>query len=164
MSLPKITDHINFNDYVMIVQDKCIRMITYEEFIKEIVLGGFSICQAVLNCWESMGDFEDPPVVDHPPTFEDLYISLANRTQNFVITSDLFLQNYHDQDGDEFAKIIITGGDLSGVTLNDVPIHVGQVVTADDMVNFKFSAKDIDGGYQQTIDIEVYDENNVKAE
>ena len=165
MGLPIITDHVNTDDYVMIVQDGCIRMVTYEEFIKNISLSGFSICAAVLACWEDIGDFPTDPITpeDTPPTFEDLYISLANRTQNFVIAENLFLQNYYDAEGHEFRKVIIKGGDLSGVTFMGQPVYPGLIIMADELVDFKFNAKDQNPAYQQMIDIEVYDENNVKA-
>ncbi|MDR6548546.1 hypothetical protein J2810_004636 [Chryseobacterium rhizosphaerae] len=164
MGLPKQTDHINYTDGVLIIQDGCIRWVSYEEFIKEISLGGFTICEAIMKCFDGLGIFEETPEpTDTPPTFQDVVINLTNRTQNFVITSDLFLANYYDAEGDEFAKIVITGGDLSGVTYNGSPVYQGLVITADQLVHFEYDAKNIDSGYQQMVEIDVYDENNVKA-
>ncbi|WP_294203155.1 hypothetical protein [uncultured Chryseobacterium sp.] len=164
MALPPQTHHVDSDDGIMIIQDGCIRWITYDEFASTISLGGFSICAAVINCFENMGYFDDYiPPIDTPPIFTDIYLNLANRTQDYVLISDLFLQHYYDADGDAFSKIIITGGDLSGITYNNQPVYLGLVINADELLNFKYDAKDMDGAYQQVLEIEVYDENNVKA-
>lgn len=164
MALPKQTDHINPEDGILILQDNCIRWISYLDFVETISLGGFKICEAVLNCFDGIGYFEDyTPPEDTPPVFQDIYVNLANRTQNFVIASDLFLNNYYDAEGDAFGKVIITGGDMSNVTFNNQPIYQGLIINADELVNFQFDAKNVDTGYQQVIEIDVYDENNVKA-
>ncbi|MDY3445535.1 hypothetical protein PG616_11880 [Riemerella anatipestifer] len=165
MSLPKLTKDISSEDFIMIVQDGCIKIISYEDFIKDISLGGFSICKSVLNCWENMGEFDDQSSQpsDTPPKFTDVITNLKNRTQGYVIPTDDFLNNYYDADGDDFSKVIITGGDLSGVKFKQQPVYIGLVISVEELGELSYDAKDIDKAYQQVIDIEVYDENNIKA-
>lgn len=164
--MPSIeTDHIDLDDYVMIIQDGCIKNIRFEDFISGISLGGFSVCQAFLNCVHGIGDFPDDDVpVDTPPTMEDLYVSLENRQQNYIFTENDFLSKYYDAENDEFGKIIITGGDVSGYTLNGWPIFVGMVINANELSNLQLDAKDQDASYIQDLFFEAYDINNVKAE
>ena len=158
----EVTDHIEYDDLVPVLQDGCVKYVTYEEFIKNISLGGFSICRAVLNCWEDMGDFGEV-VTDTAPTFNDLYISISNRTQDYQVTKQALLNNYSDAESDVMAKIVVTGGDLSGASLNGTPLYVGQVINMTDIFSIEYDAKDTDAAYQQAIEIEVYDENNIKA-
>lgn len=159
-----ITDYVNINDYVMIVQDGCIKNIRFEDFIKGISLGGFSVCKAWLNCVQGIGVFptEIPPA-DTPPNMEDLFISLQNREQNRMFTSDDFLDKYFDEDGDALGKIIITGGDVSGYYLNGTQVYIGQVINVDQLMNLKLDAKNQDASYTQDLFFDAYDINNVKA-
>lgn len=164
MALPPRVHTIKPEDGVMIIQDGCIRWISYEEFVSTISLGGFSICEAVINCYESMGEFDDYIApIDTPPVFTDIYENLANRASDYVFTSDLFLSHYYDAEGDKFAKVIITGGDFTGITYKGQPINAGLIINADELLYLKYTAKDIDAAYSQTINIEIYDENNVQA-
>ena len=149
----RTTNEINPDDLVLIYKDSCLLRIKYEDFIKKISLGGFSICESVLNCWQDMGDFEDTPhQQDTPPEFTDLYISLRHGQRNFVLDKTLFLNNYHD-----------TGGDLSGITFRGQPVYIGLVITADELEHLEYDTKNTDSSYQQVIEIDVYDENNIKA-
>lgn len=160
----RTTNEINPDDLVLIYKDSCLLRIKYEDFIKKISLGGFSICESVLNCWQDMGDFEDTPhQQDTPPEFTDLYISLRHGQRNFVLDKTLFLNNYHDAEGDAFNKIVITGGDLSGITFRGQPVYIGLVITADELEHLEYDTKNTDSSYQQVIEIDVYDENNIKA-
>lgn len=159
------TDYINMDDYVMIIQDGCVKIITFENFIKDLALGGFSVCKAWLNCVCGIGLFtSDETPTDTPPQMKDLYINVDNREENKAFTSDDFLSKYYDADGDEFGKIIITGGDVSGYTLNGNIVHVGLVIPADQLMNLKYTAKNQDASYMQDLFFEAYDVNNVKAE
>jgi hypothetical protein len=153
------------DDYVMIIQDGCIKIIKFEDFISGISLGGFSVCQAWLNCVCGIGLFttdDTPP--DTPPTMQDLYVSLENRQQNRAFTSDEFLDKYYDAEGDEFGKIIITGGDVSGYTLNGNIIHIGMVIPANQLMDLEYDSKNQDASYTQDLFFEAYDINNVKAQ
>lgn len=166
MSLPNIIDNITTSDYILVVQDDCFKRISIEDFLKDSLLGGFSICEAVYNCWEDMGVFpDDTPKenTDTPPTFRDVQFNLMNRQQNFAVLSDAFYNNYYDAEGDLFKKIVITGGDLTGITYKGQPINIGLVINVENLAELAFSAKDVDSAYQQTVEIEVYDEKNIKA-
>lgn len=159
------TDYVNMDDYVMIFQDGCIKNIRFEDFIKIISLGGFSVCQAWLNCIGGIGLFpsEGEPI-NTPPTMEDLFISLQNREQNRMFTSDEFLSKYYDAEGDAFGKIIITGGDVTGYTLSNTPVYIGMLIPANELGNLEFDSKNQDASYTQDLFFEAYDVNNVKAE
>ena len=163
MSLPIETDYISADDFVLITQGDCIRRVSYEEFIKNISLGGFSICQAVMNCWQSMGDFSEDIETDTPPVFSDLYIQVGNRMQDRFFTNDEFASKYYDAEGDKMARVEIVGGNLEGISWNGAPVFVGQVIGVDNLHLLEYDAKDVDEAYQQYIEIEVYDENNIKA-
>lgn len=160
----KETDYIEMNDYVMIVQDGCIKHIRYEDFISGISLGGFSVCAAWLNCIVGIGDFiDDETPVNHPPTMQDLFINLQNKGMN-AFTSDDFLSKYYDQENDAFGKIIITAGDVTGYKLNGNDIHIGMVIPADQLSQLTYQAKNQDVSYTQDLFFDAYDVNNVKAE
>lgn len=159
-----ITDYINVDDYVMIIQDGCIKNIRFEDFISGISLGGFSVCQAWLNCIGGIGVFPGEEPIDTPPTMEDLFISLQNREQNRMFTSDEFLNKYYDAEGDAFGKIIITGGDPTGYSLNGIPVYIGMLIPANELMDLEFDAKNQDASYTQDLFFEAYDINNVKAE
>lgn len=163
MAIP-VTDYVNMDDYVMIVQDGCIKHIRFEDFIKGISLGGFSVCQAWLNCVCGIGLFttDDTPQ-DTPPEMGDLYVNLENRQQNKIFTSDDFLSKYYDAEGDAFGKIIITGGDVTGYTLNGNIIHIGMVINANQLMQLEYDSKNQDASYTQDLFFEAYDINNVKA-
>jgi len=159
------TDYVSTDDYVMILQDGCVKIIRFEDFIKGISLGGFSVCQAWLNCVGGIGIFpgEEPPI-NTPPTMEDLYIPLQNREQNRVFTSNEFLDKYYDAEGDPLGKIIITGGDVTGYTLNGSLVSVGMIIDVSELSNLEYDSKNQDASYVQDLYFEAYDINNVKAE
>lgn len=158
-----ITDYVNLDDYVIIFQDGCIKNIRFEDFISGISLGGFSVCQAWLNCVGGIGVFPGEVPVNEPPTMEDLFIPLQNRQQNRMFTSDDFLSRYYDAEGDAFGKIIITGGDPTGYSLNGVSVYIGMLIPVNQLTDLKFNAKNQDASYTQDLFFEAYDINNVKA-
>lgn len=45
-------------DFIMIVRGKCYTLISVEDFIKDITFGGQTVCDTLLNCWKSMGQFD----------------------------------------------------------------------------------------------------------
>lgn len=160
----KETDYIEMNDYVMIVQDGCIKHIRYEDFISGISLGGFSVCAAWLNCIVGIGDFiDDETPVNHPPTMQDINLSLQNRGLN-AFTSDDFISRYYDAENDAFGKIIITGGDVTGYKLNGVDVYIGMIIQANELATLSYQSKNQDGSYIQDLFFDAYDVNNVKAE
>lgn len=153
---------VGVGDFVMIVRDGCYQLVSYEDFIKNITLGGTSICEAVMRCWDSMGDFEEVEYENEPPTFEDIYLAINNReTQDF--TEAMFLSKYSDPEGDELGYIIVTGGDLAGYTFKGEPLNLGQLIAREELSELKYTAKDVENSYRQGIMIDVYDVNNVKA-
>lgn len=163
MGLPVISDHINIDDSIVIVQEDCIKRVSYETFNKNISLGGNTICQAVLNCWDSMGDFNSTSA-DTPPTFTDIFVGLNNRQQNYFFTADQFLTNYFDAQGDKLARVqILTGSNLIGVSFNGVATYVGQNIDISQIEHLEYDSQNLDAGYQQFVIIDVYDSNNVKA-
>ena len=160
-----IATDISADDYIMIIQDGCIKIISYEDFIKEVSLGGFSICEAWLNCVDGIGTFDNitAPDADTPPTMQDLFVSMQNRQQDRMFAQNEFLTKYYDAEGDAFGKIIIVGGDVSNFKLNGVPVSVGMVIDIADIPQLEYDAKDQDAAYIQELFFEAYDINNVKA-
>lgn len=159
-----VTDYIKLDDYVMIFQDGCIKRILFSDFIKDISLGGFSVCEAWLNCVSGIGLFttdDTPP--DTPPQMSDLYIPLDNRNDKAFASED-FLSKYYDAEGDAFGKIIITGGDVTGYTLNGNIVHIGMVIPANQLMDLDYDSRNQDASYYQDLFFEAYDINNVKAE
>lgn len=160
----KVTDYINFGDSIMIIQDGCIKIISLEDFIKMFALGGFSICEAWLNCIDGIGTFSPPEESeDTPPTMQDLFLNPTNRQNDIVFTSDDFLNKYFDEQGDAFGKIIITGGDVSGFELDGQPIQLGMVILASDLSKITYDSKNQDASFIQDLFFDTYDVNNVKA-
>lgn len=45
-------------DFIMLVRNQCITVISVEDFIKDITFGGQAVCDTLLNCWKSMGQFD----------------------------------------------------------------------------------------------------------
>lgn len=45
-------------DYIIMVRGGCYTVITVENFIKDIVFGGQLICDTLLGCWKTMGQFD----------------------------------------------------------------------------------------------------------
>ncbi len=156
---PKLTDDL------LLFRDNCFVLISYEDFIKDQVTGGFNVCEAIQNCFESSNCFDNvtPEPEDNLPQFTNLLLSLNNRRQNRAFTQAEFDANWTDVDGNQLHKIVIVGGDLSGLTFNGQPLYLGQTIYYTDIANLVYNAKDVDSAYQQVIDIELYDENNVKA-
>lgn len=51
-------DNAEITDYIVLVRGKCFTLILVEDFIKDITLGGDAVCETLLNCWKSMGQFD----------------------------------------------------------------------------------------------------------
>lgn len=51
-------DNAEITDYIVLVRGKCFTLILVEDFIKDITLGGDAVCDTLLNCWKSMGQFD----------------------------------------------------------------------------------------------------------
>lgn len=57
-------------DYIMLIRGECMTVILVEDFIKDIVFGGELICDTLLGCWKTMGQFDggvDPDNGDDDP-------------------------------------------------------------------------------------------------
>lgn len=156
------TDKIGFEDYVVIMQGGCFRKILYADFIRDIILGGNSICDAWINCVEGIGCINDEsPVQDTPPTMSDLIFNISSKATGNKITMQDFLSAYFDADGDKLDKIVIAGGDTNGYTLNGSPINIGDTMKDNDIL--EYDAKNQDGAYQGILFFKAYDENNIEA-
>lgn len=160
-----VANHIDLEDYIMIVQDGCVKILSFEDYISIVQLGGFSICEAWLKCVSGIGTFSGETPTDTPPEMNDIFKAISNRQQDLMITSDDFLNSYYDAQGDAFGKIIIVGGDVTNFKLNGVQINIGQAISATELLSgLEYDAKNQDAGYGQELLFETYDINNVKAE
>jgi len=57
-------------DYIMLIRGECMTVVLVEDFIKDIVFGGELICDTLLGCWKTMGQFDggvDPENGDDEP-------------------------------------------------------------------------------------------------
>ena len=155
---------LQLDDYIVILKDDCFQRITVQEFLK-MFQGGIDVCASIEACNEGIGVFEDDEEVPETnlPTMGDIYISLSNRASTKVFTSQEFLNNYYDADGDEWQKIILTSGDFTGVTFNGQPVYVGLVIYANQISQFKYNTKNVDYSYRQTIGFKLYNDKNEEA-
>lgn len=164
ISTSPIIHELELDDFVVVVQDGCVKIISKADLIEGISLGGFSICELWLRCVDGIGTWSTDVPVDTPPTMNDVIASTFNRNSNYVFTSDQFLDQYYDAEGNAFGKIIIAGGDVSGYSISGVPLFIGQVITADQLGLLKYEAKNTDNAYGQEWFFNTYDINNVEAE
>ena len=44
-------------DYIVLIRDGCYTVISASDFLDYFVNGGEGVCDSVMNCWHSMGDF-----------------------------------------------------------------------------------------------------------
>lgn len=49
---------IEITDYIMLIRGECMTVILVEDFIKDITFGGSAVCDTLLNCWKTMGQFD----------------------------------------------------------------------------------------------------------
>ena len=155
---------LELDDYIVILKDDCFQRITVEEFLK-LFQGGIDVCASIEACNSGIGVFEDDVVNPEPhlPTMQDIYVSLSNRDGTKIFTSQEFLDNYYDADGDTWEKIILTSGDFAGVTFNGQPVYVGLVIYANQITQFKYDTKNVDYSYRQTIGFKLYNDKNEEA-
>lgn len=163
MDYTQITE-IQLTDLIPIYRDNCVVFITYEDFIKNQTTGGFNVCEAIQNCFESGNCFEDTsqPPINNAPLFTDLSVNINSYQDYIVIRKADILANYFDFEGDEFGKAVVVGGNLQGVTYNGSALYAGQTLFQNEDYELKI-ARVNNTGYAQDILIDVYDVNNVKA-
>ena len=157
------TDHINFNDDIMIVQDGCIKVISLENFLHDFYLGGFDICEAIKNCNEGIGGTGTIDPTDRRPTMRNLIIPISELISEHDFSQSEFEDKYFDADGDDFGKIIIIGGNTTNFRLNGNPVYVGQSILKSELSNLKYRRTADVTSYQQELLFDTYDVNNVKA-
>ncbi|WP_374440642.1 hypothetical protein [Epilithonimonas sp.] len=89
-------DNAEITDYIVLVRGKCFTLILVEDFIKDITLGGDAVCDTLLNCWKSMGQFDggsNPENGDNNPcdcTEDFVKIHFPKGEGIKVITSDSY--------------------------------------------------------------------------
>jgi len=160
ITVAPIAEELTMEDYVLVVVDGCVHRISYEDFIKNITLGGFDLCAAVQNCIEGIGVFPDSPEPeDEPPHMDDILLFLPNRTEDYFFSEEQFEESYTDPEGDELSKIRIVGGELEGFSFEGLPLYVGQEIDKADLSKIEYDAQDTDEAYQQYLLIKVIAEN-----
>lgn len=160
-NVPIVTE-MHFDDYILIVTKGCVRKILFADLIKEVVLGGNSICEAWQNCNEGIGCIDSTtPTEDTPPTMSDIVYNVPNRIKNTPIIWQDFVDEYFDNDGDQLDKIVIEGGDTSGYKLNGNPVNLGDVIRDGDVL--VYNTKEQDSAYQGVLYFRAYDHNNIEA-
>jgi hypothetical protein len=125
-------DNLSLDSGILIIQDDCFKYVTVAEFLKLFAesgggsgSGSGSICDLFQACNEGIGEWDSyDPEEPNLPTMEDIYVSLSNRQETYVFTSQQFLDNYYDEDGDTWERIVLTSGDFTGVTFKGEPVYV----------------------------------------
>lgn len=157
MNITEINE-IGIDDYVMILKDGCYAKVRFGD----IVFGNRSVCEAFLNCVEGIGCIDnDAPVVDTPPTMEDLIFNIPNRKSATKITMQDFINAYYDNENNLLDRVEIAGGDTNGYTLNGNLVNIGDVIKGTDIL--EYNAKNQDVAYQGVLFFKAYDENNIEA-
>lgn len=89
-------DNAEITDYIVLVRGKCFTLILVEDFIKDITFGGQAVCDTLMNCWKSMGQFdggtnpdnEDDDECDCSEDFVKIHFPKGEGIK--VITSDAY--------------------------------------------------------------------------
>ena len=159
-------DHLDLDDFIVVIVDGCVRRISKVDFLNGVVFGGFNACEALLGCFEEIGTIPGTiiPPTDNKPKMGNVVVSLDHGVQDYQVTETQFTSQFTDVDGDELAKIIISHGDFSGFTLNGSPIYAGQVINRNQLSDIEYDTKNTINSYNQKWYFETYDQNNVKAD
>ena len=159
-------EHLDLEDFIVVIVDGCVRRISKTDFINGVVFGGFNACEVLLGCFEDIGTIPGtiPTPVDHKPKMGNVIVSLNHGVQDYEVSENQFTSQFTDVDGDELAKIIVSHGDFSGFTLNGAPIYAGQVITRSELGNIEYDTKNTINSYNQKWYFETYDQKNVKAD
>ena len=192
MGLPSIVDNMSHEDYVMIVQDGCIKMISKEDYLGIIIRDKSFICSVIDYNMSDMGCFPEymeedsgmgcfgnicdntpkpnvpsvprPKPTNKPPKFENLIYEIENRKQGFVIPKIDFDNHYTDEDSNSrLSKVMIVGGNTERFYFKGKPIKLGLVINRDDLGEITYDARDTDDFYEQALDIVVYTDKNIRA-
>ena len=159
-----IVQDLPLDDYISVMIDGCLKLISKKDFLNGVLFFGEGFCEAVNQCNNGIGIFT--PIT--PPTFvkakmEDVDLLFQNREEKSMDVLD-FTNNYIKNDGGEFEKIIISGGDLSNFKFNGQPIYIGLSINKNEIHNLKYKGHNIDVAYSQLLLFDAYDINNVKAD
>ena len=164
-------DNLSLDSGIVIIQDDCFKYVTVAEFLKLFAesgggsgSGSGSICDLFQACNEGIGEWDSyDPEEPNLPTMEDIYVSLSNRQETYVFTSQQFLDSYYDEDGDTWERIVLTSGDFTGVTFNGEPVYVGLVIYANEISQFKYDTRNVDFSYNQNIGFKLYNDKNEES-
>ena len=157
-------DNLSLDSGILIIQDDCFKYVTVAEFLKLFAGGSGSICDLLQACNEGIGEWDSyNPEKPNLPTMKDIYVSLSNRQETYVFTSQQFLDTYYDEDGDTWERIVLTSGDFTGVTFNGEPVYVGLVIYANEISKFKYDTRNVDFSYNQNIGFKLYNDKNEEA-
>ena len=158
-------DNLSLDSGILIIQDDCFKYVTVAEFLKLFAgSGSGSICDLFQACNEGIGEWDSyNPEEPNLPTMKDIYVSLSNRQETYVFTSQQFLDKYFDADGDTWERIVLTSGDFTGVTFNGEPVYVGLEIYANEISEFKYDTRNVDFSYNQNIGFKLYNDKNEEA-
>lgn len=156
-------DNLSLDSGVLIIQDDCFKYVTVVEFLK-LFAGSGSICELFQACNEGIGEWDSyNPEKPNLPTMKDIYVSLSNRQETYVFTSQQFLDKYYDADGDTWERIVLTSGDFTGVTFKGEPVYAGLEIYANEISEFKYDTRNVDFSYNQNIGFKLYNDKNEEA-
>lgn len=101
------------------------------------------LCTLVRGC-----SGNQPPIARN-----DIRLNVPNKGL-ISLSENNFNQVYFDAEGDPYTAVRITGGDLTGLTLNGVPVTTGQVIPKASLNLVQYNAKFQDAAYEQVVNYE----------
>ena len=119
----------------------------FSQYITNLITGGdLNICELVKDC------ITQPETPNYPPTITgDITYNVANRGAAVNLSINDFLSRYYDPENDELVSIKITGGTLTNITKNGVPVTVGMIIPVAEIPQITFNTLNQDAAYNQTL-------------
>ena len=149
-------------DYIMLIREECMTVILVEDFIKDIVFGGELICDTLLGCWKTMGQFDggtnpdngDEDECDCDPDFVKIHfpkgegIKIIDEEGKATVPDSI----YPIKVGENQFQLVIV--DEEGNKRNLAPLNQIELISSDNTVNIEVTE---DGETDLTVDFPVVD-------
>lgn len=155
-------------DYIMLIRGECMTAILVEDFIKDIVFGGELICDTLLGCWKTMGQFDggtnpdngDEDECDCDPDFVKIHfpkgegIKIIDEEGKATVPDSI----YPIKVGENQFQLVIV--DEEGNKRNLAPLNQIELISSDNTVNIEITD---DGETDLTVDFPVVNGESIGA-